>query len=112
MRALLTLGLAVFLPVAGFAQENVIKYTERVTLAVGQSAVIHGIRGECGQNPVKSEISLPALKTGALSLGKPGVRNSGSCGGPTPAIEVIFTATAKGRESFVVEGDKISVRVK
>lgn len=112
MRALLTLGLALFLPVAAFAQDNVIEYRERVTLSVGQSAVIHGIRGECGQAPVKSEIELPAIKTGTLSLGKDGRRQSRSCGGPTPAIEVIFTATTKGRESFEVEGDKISVRVK
>jgi hypothetical protein len=63
-------------------------------------------------NTAKSGIELPALKTGTLSLGKAGVRNSQSCGGPTPAIEVIFTATTKGRESFEVEGDKITVRVK
>lgn len=112
MRALLTLGLAILLPVAVLAQETTISYKERVTLSVGQSVVIHGIRGDCGQPPAKSEISLPALQTGTLSLGKLGVRNSGSCGGPTPAIEVIFTATTKGRESFEVEGDKISVRVK
>lgn len=108
----LALALCLALPFAVHAEGISIKYKERVTLAVGQSAVIHGIRGECGQAPATSDIALPALQTGTLSLGKLGTRNSNSCGGPTPAIEVIFTATTKGRESFEVEGDKITVRVK
>ena len=109
----LALCLALLMPAAVAAQSgNTIEFKERVTLAVGQSTVIHGARGDCGRAPAKSDIALPALKTGTLSLGQAGVRDSRSCGGPTPAIEVIFTATAKGRESFELFGDKVSVRVK
>ena len=89
-----------------------IEFRDRVTLSVGQSAVIKGARGDCGKAPEKAQVALPALKTGTLSLGKAGVRNSNSCGGPTPAIEVIFTATSVGRESFDLFGDRVSVRVK
>jgi hypothetical protein len=92
--------------------EATIKYRKSVSLHVGQSVVVHGIRGECGQEPVLSEIKLPGLATGELRLGKMGVRQSGRCDGLTPAVEMIFTATSAGRETFEVEGDKISVRVK
>jgi hypothetical protein len=92
--------------------EGTIKYRKSVSLQVGQSVVVHGIRGECGQEPVLSQVKLPRLSTGELSLGKMGVRQSGSCDGLTPAVEVIFTATSAGREKFEVEGDPITVRVK
>ena len=115
MRTLMSfaLCLAVLVPAGVFAQSsNIIEYRERATIAVGQSIVIHGARGECGQAPSKSSISLPKLKTGTLSLGKSGVRDSNSCGGNTPAIEVIFTGTIAGRESFELFGDKVTLRVK
>lgn len=89
-----------------------IGYRERVTLNVGQSAVVYGYRGECGKAPTKAEIQLPALTTGTLSIGKPGFSDSNRCGGLTPAVEIIFTATKAGRESFELRGDKVTVRVK
>jgi len=95
-----------------FALSETIAYKERVNVGVGESVVVHGARGDCGQAPEKSSIRLPALETGTLSLGKAGTRDSNSCGGPTPAIEVIFTATTPGRESFELFGDTITVRVK
>jgi hypothetical protein len=98
---------------SAFAQsENEIEYRERVTLNVGESVVIHGIRGDCGQLPTRGDIELPALTTGTLSVGKEGYRESRRCNGETPAVEVIFTATAPGRERFEIEGDPISVRVR
>jgi hypothetical protein len=94
------------------AQEVEIKYRERVTLNVGESVVIHGYRGECGALPAPAEIKLPALKTGTLSIGREGVRNSNRCDGKTPAVEIIFTATTPGRETFEVQGDDVTVRVR
>ena len=91
---------------------NEIEYRERVIVNVGESVVIHGIRGECGQLPARGDITLPALTTGTLSVGAEGYRQSQRCNGDTPAVEVIFTATAPGREKFEIEGDPISVRVR
>ncbi len=96
-----------------FAQSgNEIDYRERVTVNVGESVVVHSIRGECGQLPTSGDLGLPALTTGTLSIGKEGFRNSRSCNGDTPAVEVIFTATAPGRERFEIDGDPVSVRVR
>jgi hypothetical protein len=92
--------------------ETTIKYRKSVSVQVGQSVVVHGIRGECGEEPNLSQVTLPKLETGELSLGKMGVRSSNRCGGMTPAVEVIFTATKAGREKFEIEGDDVSVRVK
>jgi hypothetical protein len=94
------------------AAESLIKYRKSVSVQVGQSVVVHGYRGECGQEPNLSEVQLPQLETGELSLGKMGVRESGRCDGKTPAVEIIFTATKAGREKFEVQGDTVSVRVK
>ncbi len=102
-------GLALALP--AFAQAT-IDYEKRVTLKVGQSAVIYGYRGDCGKAPAAGQVELPATNTGTLSLGKLGMTNSNNCGGRTPAVEIIFTATTPGRETFELNGDQVSVRVR
>jgi hypothetical protein len=107
--AALALGLSA---IAFAAQAKDIPYREKVTLEVGQSVVIYGHRGECGQLPTAAEIDLPALTTGTLSVGNAGQRKSKSCKGITPAVEIIFTATSPGREKFEIDGDDFSVRVK
>ena len=91
---------------------NVIEWSPRVTVKVGEQVVLHGIRGErCGTLPGKNRLKTRFLKTGKIAYGKPGVRESRSCGGLTPALEVIFTATAPGREVITVSGDQITVTV-
>lgn len=89
-----------------------IKDRERVTLDVGESVVIYGYRGDCGALPTAGQVELPVLKTGTLSTGRNGKRNSKRCNGMTPAVEIIFTATTPGREVFELQGDDISVRVR
>lgn len=106
------LGMAFALTALPAIAQSTIDYVERVNLKVGQSAIIYGYRGDCGKKPTASQVALPATNTGTLSLGKIGVTNSNRCGGRTPAFEIIFTATKPGRESFELNGDKISVRVK
>ena len=112
----IALGLAlVMAPVSApaFAQSSKgIEYEERVSVKVGQSAVIYGFRGDCGKQPNISEITLPTLQTGTLSFGKIGQTQSKRCGGLTPAVEIVFTGGAKGRESFALNGDPFTVRVK
>lgn len=100
-------------PMAALSQgANDIPYRENITLSVGESAVIYGYRGECGQLPAAGAVRVPALSTGTLSIGQPGQRRSQRCGGITPAVEIIFTATTPGRESFELQGDRIRVRVR
>jgi hypothetical protein len=56
----------------------------------------------------KSEVKAKTYKTGKISFGKLGARNIKHCGGKTPAMEVIFTATAPGGEAMVLDGDDSS----
>jgi hypothetical protein len=90
---------------------NDIPHQKSLTLQVGQSAVIYGYRGDCGALPRPGDVKVPALKTGKLSIGKPGQRNSRKCRGVTPAVEIIFTATAQGSDSFKLQGDPIRIKV-
>jgi hypothetical protein len=89
-----------------------IKFRDKVTVSVGDSVVIYGYRGDCGALPAAGDIDLPSLKTGTLSTGRDGFRDSKRCKGKTPAVEIIFTATTPGREKFELQGDGITVRVK
>ena len=89
-----------------------IEYQSKVTLKVGESVIVHGIRGDCGKAPAKSALKVPASKTGKFSIGKLGWRESGKCNGATPAVQVIFTAVTPGKETVKVEGDAIKITVK
>lgn len=104
----------VFLASTAQADPNLrIHYKERVTLNVGQSVVVHGMRGrKCGVAPRNPRLDHPTTDLGRLSLGKVGVRASVACNGDTPAIEVIFTARRKGRETINLFGDIIEIQVR
>jgi len=91
-----------------------IVYHKTVDMEVGESRIIHGRRGACGSMPPQwDEIrdELPELETGSWSDGGIGIRNSRSCGGPTPARVLLFTATAAGHSSFNLYGDPITIDV-
>ena len=94
--------------------DNPIKGQSEVTLKVGQSKVIWGWRGECGTRPKGVDPKRTrATKLGVLSNGKWGVFKSRSCGGWTPAVEIIYTAKKKGREVITTQFDqKIKVTVR
>ncbi|MEL7212331.1 MAG: hypothetical protein AAGK92_06695 [Pseudomonadota bacterium] len=97
---------------------NKIKFRDRVTLEVGQAIVVHGRRGECGALPTKADLAKSKqdidakLTTGYVTFGKPGVRQSGGCGGWTPAYETIFVAEKPGRERVRIHGDEVRITVK
>lgn len=94
------------------AQE--IPYRKTITLKVGETAVIHGARGECGKPaPEWSQVirKLPPVALGSFSDGGLGERKSRSCGGPTPARAIRFTATKAGAEQILVEQDPITITV-
>lgn len=98
-------------PTVAGAQGREIAWQRQAELKVGQSMVVYGYRGDCGQRPDPAQVRVPATKTGTFSFGKMGVRQSNRCGGTTPAIELVFTATAPGRETIKVQGDEIRIRV-
>mmetsp|Transcript_12734 Transcript_12734/g.20282 ORF Transcript_12734/g.20282 Transcript_12734/m.20282 type:complete len:114 (-) Transcript_12734:116-457(-) len=92
---------------------NQIPFHKSVELKVGQSMVVNGFRGECGSRPKNVDPNRTRdTKLGVLSNGKWGVTKSRTCGGWTPAVEVIFTAKKKGRETIKVAGERIRVRVR
>ncbi len=95
-----------------------IAYQSGVPLAVGESAIVHGRRGDCGSLPseaglARSKADLDAQTSlGTFSFGAPGVRRSVACNGDTPARQAIFTATSTGRQTLDVHGDPVSVTVR
>ena len=106
--ALLLIG-----PAAYADSNNKIPFNQSVNLKVGQSIIVHGFRGECGQRPKNVDPNRTRkTKLGVLSNGKWGVTKSRRCGGWTPAVEVIFKAQKKGRETIEVAGEKIKVSVR
>ena len=109
--SLRTMTLVLALPTGAFAQGAEISWRKDVNLKVGESMVVYGYRGDCGQRPDLSQVRVPATRTGQFSFGQMGVRQSNRCGGTTPAIELVFTATAPGRETVKVQGDEIRIRV-
>ena len=87
---------------------------EMVAAKVGQSVVVHGSRGRCGEQPPDWEEvfqGLPPLSNGVWSDGGVGIRVSRACSGGTPARAVVFTATHPGEERFTLYDDPITIRV-
>ncbi len=114
-------GLAIWRPwepgreLLGDVKVQQIRYKRDVTLTVGQSTVIHGARGECGQPPPAWDRvvrNLPQTVTGSFSDGGTGTRRSRRCGGLTPARAVRFTAEKAGSEQIELYGDPINITVK
>lgn len=90
-----------------------IPFNANVTLRVGQSVVLKGVRGECGQAaPAFKQLNrLPKSSLGRLSDGGAGSTTSRSCGGPTPARAIRFTAQKAGSEQLTIYEDAITITV-
>jgi len=113
----LTAGLAISVLLGSLLSASAAEFPYRrdVTLSVGKSIVLKGVRGnDCSERaPSWSHIApgLPKSSTGTFSDGGTGTVLSNSCGKTVGARGVKFTAKQKGSESFVVYDDKISVTV-
>jgi hypothetical protein len=87
-----------------------------VSLRVGQSTIIHGVRGRACGSPAPSwaetMATLPGSQIGAFSDGGIGTRTSRVCGGTVPARAIRFKATRKGSEVVTVQGDPVSITVR
>lgn len=100
-------------PVASY-EGIVAEYVRNVSVKIGESAIIHGARGnECGPAPSweSARLLLPELVTGTLTDGGVGTRQSRQCGGRVPARAILFTATQLGTEQISLYGDDIVIRV-
>lgn len=114
-RGIGSLSLIVLLAAAPGALAAEIPYNAKPSIKVGQTIVLKGVRSDCGAAARSfKQIAgyLPSSKLGTFSDGGVGTVQSRSCGGPTPARAVRFTATAKGRESFTIAGDDFTITVK
>ena len=114
IKTLLMLSILSASPALAGDADNPIKGLREVSMNVGQSKVIWGWRGECGKRPKGVDRKRTrATKLGVLSNGKWGVFKSRTCGGFTPAVEIIFTANKKGNEVITTQFDqKIKVTVR
>lgn len=118
LRRLSCVGVFVIaLPIAtSLANAQEIPYQKNLSLKVGESAIIYGVRGwQCGQSaPSWEEIAkqLPTVSTGRFSDGGLGTRQSRGCGGPTPARAIQYTATATGNEQLILFTDPVNIEVK
>jgi len=102
-------------PDPGAASEAVvIEYVRTVSLGVGDSAIIHGVRSRgCEGAPTWESIRgrLPEPVTGVLTDGGVGMRHSRSCGEQVEVRAILFTATQAGTEQITLYGDAIEIQV-
>lgn len=117
MRPFMLAGLVAMVGVA-FALPAAAKdfpYNRNVTLSVGKSIILKGVRSSDCSDDVRSWSSvakrLPKSKLGTFSDGGEGTVKSNSCGKVVGARGVRFTAKTKGTEQFVVFDDAIKVTV-
>lgn len=113
-----TTAIAVSFSLTLFASASLaqtIPYKRNVTLNVGESIILKGVRGnDCETAPSWGHISdrMPRSKLGRLSNGGTGFVNSNACGKRVPGRAVKFTAQRSGSEQIVVFNDPISITVK
>lgn len=92
-----------------------IAFNKKVSLKVGQSIVLKGVRGDCDAKraPAFSNLRrLPRPKTGVLKDGGAGTVTSDSCKKKVPARAIKFKATKPGKERITIYRDKFSITVK
>lgn len=91
------------------------KYHRTVTLKVGQSIVLKGVRShDCSDRaPSWDRIKrgLPRSKLGNFSNGGKGYTVSNSCGGRVAARGVKYTAKKSGKERLVIYDDSVRITV-
>ncbi|MBD0417233.1 hypothetical protein [Oryzicola mucosus] len=91
-----------------------ITYLPEVRLVVGQSRIIHGERGDCGQLPREWRDvwgNLPTSRIGEFTDGGLVRRYSMFCKGVTPARGIRFAALSPGTEEMYVTGDYMKITV-
>lgn len=97
-----------------FERLPLIDFQSHVKLAVGDSRLINGLRGDCGASPPDwyySRTLVPQSKIGTFSDGGLARKNSVSCGQIISARAARFTATRVGVEQIKLMGDLFTIEV-
>lgn len=105
--------LAIGLMTSSVVAQN-IPFSPNVSVRVGQSVVLKGVRGsECGKPALafRQLSQLPKSSLGSLSDGGVGTTQSRACGGATPARAIKFTAQKVGSEQLTIYDDVINITV-
>ncbi len=90
-------------------------YRQTVSLKVGQSVILKGVRNQCSKDKAPSWGSLtkmPKLKTGVLTDGGTGTMISKTCNGRVAARAIKFKATKPGSEKVNIYKDAFRITVK
>jgi hypothetical protein len=102
--------------VSTLASAQTISPQTNVSLKVGATIIIHGVRADSCGAPAPSWANaagrLPPSSLGIFLDGGPGTRTSIACGGPVPARAVRFKAVKAGTEILTIEGDKTTITVR
>lgn len=110
----LILVFSVFLPLS--TQAANFKYRKRVTLSVGKSIVLKGVRsyncGRKGSSWKRIRRGLPRSRLGVFVDGGSGTTISRRCGGKVGARGVRFIAKRPGKETLTIYKDRVSITVR
>ena len=101
---------------ASQAHAEKIPYNPKITMKVGQTVTLKGVRTQCDGKRAPSYVSIsnrfPKLKIGYYKDGGKGTVMSGFCKKEVPARAVLFKATKKGRTKFKLFKDSFDITVR
>lgn len=114
--ACIAAALVAFIALPATSHAKDMPYKRSVTLKVGQSTLVKGIRHrDCGK-PARAfshyRPQLPRTSLGTFSDGGVGTTRSDRCGGVVPARGVLFTAKQRGTERLNIMGDPVTITVR
>lgn len=102
--------------VATAASAEQIPYNPRITMKVGQTVTLKGVRTHCDGRRAPGYFFIkgrfPKVAIGEFKDGGSGTVDSRSCKKEVPARAVLFKATEKGRAKFELYKDRFDITVK
>ncbi|MCC0020216.1 MAG: hypothetical protein H6888_03975 [Nitratireductor sp.] len=108
--------LALSLAIASPALAEMIPYNPRISMKVGQTVVLKGIRSACDGNRAPNFHALssrfPRIVLGKFKDGGTGTMESRNCGKEVPARKILFTATKKGHAKFNLYQDEFDISIR
>jgi len=113
MRAVLIVIAFLF---ASSANAESIPYNPKITMKVGQTVTLKGVRTKCDGTRAPRYFSIrgkfPKVKIGEFQDGGAGTVLSDSCGKEVPARAVRFKATKAGKAKFKLYKDAFEITVR
>jgi len=113
MRTVLILVAFLF---ASSASAEQIPYNSKITMKVGQTVTLKGVRTRCNGTRAPRYFAIrgkfPKVNIGEFKDGGAGTVLSKSCGKEVPGRAVLFKATKKGRAEFELYKDTFVITVR